>query len=214
MRKPDLIGILGRAGSGKTTTGLHLVEKYGAQRLSFAEPLKRLAQHIMGFTDEQLYGTQAVKEAVDDRYGMSATQFLMKLGDGARNFIKYSVWCEAALESAYLAWQSEPEKNNLFVIDDTRYVNEAEAISTDPRFNGHVIKLECPDRQSNRDPNHPSEAQVDEVPRKWISDIIVSKRSPESLDLLTKVDIAVESLFPGIGKRDKSPFTTEPAPMP
>jgi hypothetical protein len=195
MRKPKVIGLLGRAGSGKTTAGKYLVEKYGAKRVSFAAPLKRLAQRIMEFRDEQLYGPTEVKEAIDNRYGMSATQFLQRLGDGAREEIKYDVWVEAALEEIRREFAKDPSQD-LFVIDDCRYINEAEKISLANEVFGKVVKLVCPDAVSNRDPNHPSEAQVDEVPPRFIDQVVISKRSPESVDLKEKIDAMMGAMFP------------------
>lgn len=216
-KKPRVIGLLGRAGSGKSTAGTYIVEKYGAKRVSFAAPLKRLAQQIMDFTDEQLYGPQSTKEAPDPRYGMSATEFLQKLGNSAREEIKYDIWVEAALgDIAKLSLDARRENKEppLFVIDDVRYINEAEAIATDDRFIGHVIKLVCPDATTKRDPNHPSEAQVDEVPSQFVSHVIVSKMSPESVDLLEKLEAALGAIFPGIGKKQEDVFSTTPVSMP
>jgi hypothetical protein len=166
----------------------------------------------MGFSDEQLYGPQNVKEAVDERYGLSATEFLQLLGDGAREEVKYDIWVEAALE--YTMEVFAKKSQSLFVFDDCRYFNEAEAISEDDRFVGHVIKLVCPDGATSRDPNHPSEAQVDEVPKEFISDTIVSKMSLGSVDLKEKIEAVVEAIFPGIGQEPDTVFSTTPVSMP
>ena len=192
---PRVVAFLGRAGSGKSTAAKHLVEKHGARLVSFAGPLKRLAKRCLPFDDEQMYGTQAAKEEVDSRFGLSGIQFLQRLGDGAREEIHQGVWVDAALTEIHKLWEEDPSRG-LFVIDDARYVSEAEAIATDASVFGHVIKLLCPDAESTRDMDHPSEAQVDQVPPQFISHAIHSSKSPESVDLLSKVDSVLSTLFP------------------
>jgi ABC-type dipeptide/oligopeptide/nickel transport system ATPase component len=187
MNKPVVIGLLGRAGSGKSTAAKHLVERYDAQIVSFAGPLKKLAQKILPFTDEQLYGPTAVKEAIDPRFGLSAIEFLQKLGNGAREEIHPSVWVTAATTSILRLYEKDPVRN-LFVIDDVRYINEAEILHNSPEFLGYVVKLICPDAQTTRDPNHPSEAQVDQVTGNLINAVIESFRSDGAQDLKNKVD--------------------------
>ena len=63
-----LIGICGLAGSGKDTSADHLVAKHGFVKLSFADPLKRVARDIYRFSDEQLWGPSAMRNAPDKRY--------------------------------------------------------------------------------------------------------------------------------------------------
>ena len=51
-----LLGICGKAGSGKDTAAAYLIEKHGFVKLAFADPLKRFAKGVFGFTSEQLWG--------------------------------------------------------------------------------------------------------------------------------------------------------------
>lgn len=51
-----IIGIVGKAGSGKDTVADFLVKNHGAFKMSFADPLKIFIQKTMGFTDRQLWG--------------------------------------------------------------------------------------------------------------------------------------------------------------
>lgn len=162
--RPLVIGLLGKAGSGKSTALQYLRDKYGAKPARFAGPLKELAKEIWGFDDEQVYGPAAIKEIVDPRHNMSPRVALQRLGDGARRHIKPDIWIEALVESI----TRQAREGDLFVIEDCRYVNEAAMIATTTRFVGKVIKLECPRRDTLADESHPSEAEVDKVPRPFI----------------------------------------------
>lgn len=116
-----IIGLTGPAGSGKTTAAKYLVERYGATRFSFAEPLKRMAMMIYGLTEEQVFGPLEAKEAVDPRHGKSPRELLQFLGtDVCRTHLGPDVWANAAL--------AKLEPGRLYVCDDVRFDNEARAI--------------------------------------------------------------------------------------
>lgn len=139
-----VIGLLGPAGAGKSTVAQHLIDKYGAKKYSLAGPLKSIAREF-GFTEEQLYGTQEQKEAIDPRYGMSCRQFLQKLGtEGCRKHLGEDVWVNALLRSIRgdAARITAPP---IAVIDDVRFINEVSAIQRIDRdylgLNGYVWKL-------------------------------------------------------------------------
>lgn len=54
-----IIGIVGKAGSGKDTVAKFVCDNHGGTRLAFADILKRFVQDVFGFTDEQLWGPSA-----------------------------------------------------------------------------------------------------------------------------------------------------------
>jgi hypothetical protein len=142
------IGLLANAGHGKTTAARYLADKYDAKIVSLAGPLKRVAQKVMGFSDQQLYGTQAEKEAVDPRYGFSARHFLRTLGtEGLRE----EFWPEVHLDAFRKSLEREALKFDhdvLFVCDDVRFPNEAEmlcALSPHSAVCSAVIKIVCTD---------------------------------------------------------------------
>lgn len=63
-----LVGLSGFAGSGKDAAGTFLVEDFGFCKVALADPLKRLARDVYDFTDEQLWGPSAFRNAPDKRY--------------------------------------------------------------------------------------------------------------------------------------------------
>lgn len=134
--KATVIAICGPAGSGKSTVADYLVHEYGATRYGFATPLKEMVKRALDFTHEQVYGTQEQKETVDPRYGHSPRWFLQRIGtDGCRKVFGAGFWVQQALDMIYR------ENQPLAVIEDTRFINEAEAILDDNRFVGHVWRL-------------------------------------------------------------------------
>ena len=119
-----IIALMGPAGAGKSTVADYLVKSYGATRYSLMGPLKAFAKAIFDFTDQQLYGTQAQKEAPDPRYcGKSARWFLQKLGtEGGRATFGQDFWTKMCVDR--IARDGHP----LAVVDDTRFINEAQLI--------------------------------------------------------------------------------------
>lgn len=170
-----IIGLLGRAGSGKTTVANYLIKNFGAVKFSLATPLKLVAQDLFAFTDEQLYGTQAQKEAIDPRYDMSPRDALKCLGQSVRTRLGDHVWLEALMKSIR---EKEPK---LAIIDDVRYVNEVTYLT---KAGAKVVKLVCPSRQDTG--KHPSEREVDLVPVGLLSGIVTSEPTPGSEDLIEK----------------------------
>lgn len=129
-----IIGLLGAKGSGKTTASDILVQKYGAKKYAFADPLKDIAKRVFEFTDDQLWGTQAAKEAVDERYGFSPRWLLQKLGtEGIREVFGPDIWWKTCLRRIM---EDKPE---LAVIEDFRFLNEVEGFL---QINGSVTNAD------------------------------------------------------------------------
>jgi hypothetical protein len=63
-----IIGVSGLAGSGKDTVADILVKHRQCVKISFADPLKRICQDVFQFSNEQLWGPSASRNAPDFRY--------------------------------------------------------------------------------------------------------------------------------------------------
>ena len=150
-----LIGICGPMGSGKSLLASALQER-GFVHISFADPLKRIAQQLWGFSDYQLFGpSEARNEPHEtirrpDGEPLTARYALQVLGTDVARRIDQGVWVRAAMNKA--------AKHADVVISDVRYRDELTAIK---RAGGIVIR-----RKSNKPVTdlHPSERDLLDVP--------------------------------------------------
>lgn len=167
---PNVIALLGRAGSGKSTAAQYLSERYGFERWSFATPLKLMAADLWGFSHEQLYGAE--KEKLDARWGLTPREAMQRLGASARRHLGIGVWANALIGNL----------KGRVVIDDTRHINEVAALyaaSALGKIDLTVVKIVCEDRESVADATHESEAEVDRITN---VDIVVRNKRADGLE--------------------------------
>lgn len=192
-----IIGLLGPAGAGKSSVAKYLAEKRGAQTYSLARPLKEIARRALQFSEEQLYGTQAQKEAIDPRYGFSCRTFLQKLGtEGCRAVLGDDVWTRACLRQITIDGPA------IAVIDDVRFVNEADAIhrfrgTPDGDLSGFVWRLSPPEdheaqmRASGAGGSGPGAHASETEWRTAIADVEIRPRQRGLDELFALVDAAM-----------------------
>ena len=63
-----IIGILGKAGSGKDTAADFMVAQHGFVKVAVADPLKRICREVFDFSEEQLFGPSEKRNEPDRRY--------------------------------------------------------------------------------------------------------------------------------------------------
>lgn len=125
MQKMRLIGIAGKARSGKDTAAKYLINKMGGDWYiaSFADPMKTMLNAIGVDTSDE------AKDLPSNQYGVSTRHMLQTLGtEWGRNLISNDFWIDVfANMNAY----------QCVIVPDVRFENEADLI----RKHGVLIHL-------------------------------------------------------------------------
>jgi len=119
---------------------------------SFADPLKLMAMHLFGLTEQQCYGSDEDKNTktsvktkfmkkllgrdLSDSNFLTAREFLQLFGTDVCRAIKSDVWTSSCLT------RIKDSNTELAIVSDCRFPNEVEAIKS---VEGKVIRLtRCP----------------------------------------------------------------------
>jgi hypothetical protein len=129
-----LIGLTGKARSGKDTVAKMLYAQHAFTRIAFADPLKLAAQQMFGLTIEQTW-SDAVKEDVIPYWGMSPRQMFQLLGNEAVKpvFGNY-VW----IKRWHMTYDLFKDTDDI-VAPDVRFDHEAECIRS---LGGVIVEIQ------------------------------------------------------------------------
>ena len=141
-----MIGITGRARSGKDTLADYLVKEYGFTRYAFADPMKDCLAQIPGWDHRHMHGD--LKDQVDPYYNVTPRQAMQRFGTECFRTLNPDFWLKVA--ERLLA----PDNEIPVVISDVRFENEAQFV----RRRGLLIHLRRP--QAQADAQHQSEQGV------------------------------------------------------
>ena len=137
-KKYNLIGIIGKKGSGKDTAANYIIQKNPTYlKYSFADPLKKVCSILFNFTEDQLYGDK--KEEIDKNWDITPRKIMQYIGtdilrDNLKNIIphyKGNIWITL--------FEKQLEKYNNLIVPDVRFNDEAYAIK---KNGGILIKIE------------------------------------------------------------------------
>ena len=151
--RPILIGLTGRARSGKTTAAEHLAQTYLLEQYAFADPLRDGLMAIFNLDPTDFEGDR--KEQPLGWLDCSPRQLMQSMGtEWARNTVHPDVWVKLAEQNLDYMTQALGAVLG-FVISDVRFENEADLIR---RRGGTVVHIFRPDAQAVNP--HISEAGV------------------------------------------------------
>jgi len=145
---PPIFLITGLAGSGKDTVGKHLIEKWGAERVALADPLRWIFEEIYeeGIRLEG-YGVQK-DISVSYLDGKTPRDVLKCIGKGGRRYDP-SIWSIVAVSKI----RGKDEK--VIAVTDVRFPNELKVLS-DPEWIGDrtVCKIRIVREGFKKDSRH------------------------------------------------------------
>lgn len=135
MPQAPLIGIAGRARSGKDTVANFIIAAIGGYRYSFADPIRAMLAPLGVDMNDPYW--QARKEDVIPALGVSPRRMMQTLGtEWGRNLINPDLWL-------VMAHQRLLRNGPGMVISDVRFENEAAWIRKHGGRIIHVIRPEA-----------------------------------------------------------------------
>ena len=154
MTIPRLIGLTGRAGSGKTTAARALCDQHGFVEVAFADPLRAGLKAMFGLHDIQLTDPELKQHPIDWLAGMTPRRLMQTLGtEWGQHCISRDVWIRAAQRRiAHLL--SLPDHWHIagIVVSDVRYPHQAAWLREEGGTVWHLLRAQTTPR-----PDHDSE---------------------------------------------------------
>lgn len=134
-----LVGIAGKARSGKDTLVRFLWTRYGFRRLAFADPVKAAAQLMFGLSNQEAWDDE-FKETVIPYWGKSPRQMFQLLGtECTKPHFGDDIWIKR-LKMAYDLLKNTDD----IVIPDVRFEAEATWIREQGGTIIHLIRDDAP----------------------------------------------------------------------
>lgn len=160
-----LIGITGKAGSGKDTAADYLVREHGYRKYALAGPLKAMLRAIDVPCD-----TQEEKAAINPVFGVTNRYLAQSLGtEWMRECVAEDGWLRLARQyietQRELSRLSEDGSPRGVVVADIRYDNEAEMIK---KMGGTILKINR--RTEDIAGSHVSETGISPIYIDWVYD--------------------------------------------
>lgn len=185
--RPIVIGMIGKAGSGKDTVADYVVEKYGFKKIAFADPLKQAVQIIFDVDDDHMYDRDMRELPLPGWEPWSVRKLLQFVGtELMRNQIDEDIWVKNAASRA--------RRISKCIISDVRFPNEVTDMRSRLEDQSKMVFVRVT-RPGHEDAaggikGHASEALIDQLD----ADIdIVNDGSLE--DLYAKVDSLLKDIM-------------------
>lgn len=135
-----IILLTGNIGSGKSLSAKILCELFNLEEVTFSEPLKKFAISL-GFTYEQVYGTQEQKLQINDFWNISGREFLQKFGTDVCRDVLPKIMPKMNMNNSQV-WARVMEKKIIekgeLVISDGRFMDEVRLVK---KYGGIVLRI-------------------------------------------------------------------------
>lgn len=156
-----LLGLVGKAGSGKDTLADELVKR-GWVKIAFADALKQICIDYLGCSYDDVY-TQEGKMKYNAEWGMTNREILQRVGTEAmRNGFHPDTW----VKILKIRVQKLLDEGRRVIVTDCRFGNECQMVKD---LGGVVLEITRNNAKSNlteSEQHHISEKPLD---RKYIS---------------------------------------------
>jgi hypothetical protein len=137
--KPKIIGLSGKARSGKDTAAGMLKTAFNAKTVAFADPIRDAMRVLFDFNEEHFNGS--LKEVVVPWIGKSPRQLMQTLGtEWGRNIVNNDIWRILAARKI----EQITEDSNHAVVTDVRFENEAKMIRSMGGRVWHIVRDSIP----------------------------------------------------------------------
>jgi len=114
-----LVGVCGKAGSGKDTVGDYLVKNYNFKKIALADPIKRLVKDVFVLEDNTVYNRDLREKPLPQWGGWSVRELLQFIGTELfRHNIDDAVWVKS------LWFRIKNDDGHNYVVTDVRFPNE------------------------------------------------------------------------------------------
>lgn len=114
-----LIGVCGKAGSGKDTIADYLIKTKGFKKIALADPIKRLVKDVFVLDDHTVYDRVAREQPLKNFPNWSVRKLLQFIGTELfREQLDDSIWVKS------LWYRIQQDKDNNYVVSDIRFPNE------------------------------------------------------------------------------------------
>lgn len=124
MKQKLVIGMVGKAGTGKDTVGDYLIENYGFEKKSLAGPLKDCVQAMFMIDDHTMYDREARELPLEDFPDWSVRKLLQFVGTELfRTHFDKDVWVKL------LRKQIRESNSDRIVVTDVRFPNEQDGLA-------------------------------------------------------------------------------------
>ena len=157
--RPLLVGLIGRAGAGKSTVSAYLEHEFAFEQVAFADPIFAMVMALFqaADVDENWAMERALKEKPTPVLGLSYRRLAQTLGtEWGRQVLGDDLWVRIAAHKAQQTLQMDLS----VVISDVRFPNEAAWITG---MGGVLVRVQRPDVE--RVHPHVSESHVISLPQ-------------------------------------------------